>query len=363
MGFLQSVFERFLPEHMSISSGLQNRGIDCFEADNLGEMTASGVLRPTAFVYDAERIAFNHGKDAAVKALNFLQDRAAGHTYASFEIKNANFAGCSLKPPAFRTKHIGLRNCSFPEESLTSFLDALPQSGAESLEIGDTACTGSLKGFKTGNRLTEIAFKNTRPDRDDLANLAKAVSGSDLTRFTLNEKQADPRKTADVIKALPASLKTLNLAECPMDDACVTALAEKLPALKNVENIILSNCKLSAAHVETLANALPAGVAKFDLSGAEISDKALKALIKSATRPESVLHETNIVPNVTSVTDPDPRYTQSLGADLTIAEFDNKRKYFDALHKAKAEKIAQLSATGKKNAIREIAALKNQREH
>ncbi len=367
MGFLQSVFERFIPDNILIAEELERRGVTENGAYCLAEAVSSFSSRPSAFVFDAESAAFRGQKSIASKAFDYLQNKTGGRVYAAFELKRASFDDKDapvIKAPAFSANRIAVRDCVFSEQNLRNFIGGLYKTGAVTLEIENTPCTGCLDSLNAPEGLSDLSVKNVRTNASDMAALTAKITHLPLKRLALREETPDAAGLEAMIKAIPASVSVLNLSGCPLNGGSVDALASKMADLKKAEIIDLSECGLNADNVEKLANALPPSVRKFNLDGADISDGALRALLKSARRPDSMLCETNIVPRVTSVADPDPRYTQSLGADLTMAECDNKHKYIKGLAKEKAALIAEkTAATRNKTLTADVLARRNEREY
>lgn len=347
MGFLQSVFERFIPDNILFAEALEARGVSDTGAVRLAEAAVPLPNRPAVLTIDAGSNMFGKDNAVAVKALDYLQKKIGRYDYVAFELKNLSFgtaeeenSGAVLNPPVFHAKKIALFNCNLSKKNLSNFLSGVDKTAATALEIENTNCSGVFKALTVCGDFRDLSLKNANPDKDDLNALAKILPGTALTRFVLNEKNPSEEGLTNIINALPSSLSVLNLSGCSVNDSVVDALANKLPKLNQAEIVDLSGCALSAKNVEKLASVLPPSVRKFNLEGAEISDDALNALLKSAKRPESMLYETNIVPTVTSVAHPDPRYSQPLGAELTMAEFANKQKYMEKTAREKAALIA-----------------------
>ena len=347
MGFLQSVFERFIPDNILIAEALEARGVSGAGAVRLAETAVPLPNKPTALTIDADSNMFGKDNAVAVKALDYLQKKIGRYGYVAFELKNLSFgtaeeenSGAVLNPPVFHAKKIALFNCNLSKKNLSNFLSGVDKTAATTLEIENTNCSGVFDALTVCGDFRDLSLKNANPDKDDLNALAKILPNTALTRFVLNEKNPSEEGLKNIINALPASLSVLNLSSCPVNGAVVEVLANKLAELKQVEIIDLSGCALSAPNVAKLANVLPPSVRNLNLESAEISDDALNALLKSAKRPESMLYETNIVPTVTSVAHPDPRYSQPLGAELTMAEFANKQKYMEKTAREKAALIA-----------------------
>lgn len=350
MGFLQSIFERFVPENIFIAEALERRGVTENGACRMAEMTTSLPSRPTAFIFNARSAAFCGKDDIAAGAFEYLQKKTNGRIYSSFELKNVAFdAGLAdtLKAPAFSTEKVGMYDCFFSEKNLNTFFSGLKQTEAVALELENTPCTGCLSSLNVSEKLSDLSIKNARLNASDTTALTTILPHLALERLVLRETSPDASGLAALIGALPASVSVLNLADSPLNDGCVEALAAKMGELKNAKIIDLSNCGLSAKNVKKLADALSPSVRKFNLIGAELSDVSVNALLKSAKRPDSMLSETNILPRVTSVAHPDPRYFQPLGAELTLAECENRKKYINELAKEKAALIAEKTAAGK----------------
>ncbi len=347
MGFLQSVFERFIPDNILFAEALEARGVSDTGAVRLAEAAVPLPNRPAVLTIDASSNMFGKDNAVAVKALDYLQKKIGRYDYVAFELKNLSFgtaeeenSGAVLNPPEFRAKKMALFNCNLSKKNLSNFLSGIDKTAATALEIENTNCSGVFKALTVCGDFRDLSLKNANPDKDDLNALAKILPGTALTRFVLNEKNPSEEGLTNIINALPSSLSVLNLSGCSVNDSVVDALANKLPKLNQAEIVDLSGCALSAKNVEKLASVLPPSVRKFNLEGAEISDDALNALLKSAKRPESMLYETNIVPAITSVAHPDPRYSQPLGAELTMSEFANKQKYIKKTAREKAAVIA-----------------------
>ena len=344
---MQSVFERFIPDNILIAEALEARGVSGAGAVRLAETAVPLPNKPTALTIDADSNMFGKDNAVAVKALDYLQKKIGRYGYVAFELKNLSFgtaeeenSGAVLNPPVFHAKKIALFNCNLSKKNLSNFLSGVDKTAATALEIENTNCSGVFDALTVCGDFRDLSLKNANPDKDDLNALAKILPNTALTRFVLNEKNPSEEGLKNIINALPASLSVLNLSSCPVNATVVEVLANKLAELKQVEIIDLSGCALSAPNVAKLANVLPPSVRKLNLESAEISDDALNALLKSAKRPESMLYETNIVPTVTSVAHPDPRYSQPLGAELTMAEFANKQKYMEKTAREKAALIA-----------------------
>ena len=148
----------------------------------------------------------------------------------------------------------------------------------DNTKIGETGATALAKNLPQG--LTFLSFSTTPPSK--AAQILTQTLPSKLEFLLLPDGNMDNAYVADLINRLPETLQVLNLNNNNMNDNMANVLAENLPRLKNLTNLLIGKSTITDAGAQAIFDKLPKGVSFVGMANNQLSEGKKETLKATA---------------------------------------------------------------------------------